>query len=46
MLVNISVSLGELVDKISILMIKQKNVVDSWGGFDIFDPNFFKMTKN
>jgi len=20
------------------LMIKQKNVVDSWGGFDIFDP--------
>ena len=26
MLVNISVSLGELVDKISILMIKQKNI--------------------
>ena len=29
MLVNISVSLGELVDKISILMIKQKNIKDT-----------------
>ena len=29
MLVNISVSLGELVDKISILMIKQKNIKET-----------------
>ena len=29
MLVNISVSLGELVDKISILKIKQKNIKET-----------------
>ena len=28
MLINISVSLGELLDKISILIIKQKNITD------------------
>ena len=28
MLINISVSLGELLDKISILIIKQKNITE------------------
>ena len=28
MLVNTPISLGELVDKISILMVKQKNIID------------------
>ena len=29
MLINTPISLGELVDKISILMIKEKNISDS-----------------